>query len=163
MKQRMVVAGSLLLTSFVLALVGGYLILIAFQEGDCDGGCNSGALLWSIPALFFASLILGGVLWLNSQRTWRSLICVVAMLGVAILVPAVAAYAYQLHQKKQLLEQQALVRTNQDYSHMLIAVRDVPALGVSAGERCIFSVVDCGQLPRRIEALCQHQGMVSIT
>jgi hypothetical protein len=162
MKKNAVAAASVLLTSLVCALAGGYLILLAFKEGDCDGGCNSGELLWSVPGIFAVSLALGWVLWRNSQRTWRSVVCIVAILAAGTILPTVAVYAYQLQQKNSLLEQQAELRANQDYSHMLLAMQDIPAVGVYAGERCIFSAVDCEQQPRQIEAICKRQGLVNI-
>jgi hypothetical protein len=84
------------------------------------------------------------------------------ILAVAIMSPVLATYAYKLQQKNYSLEQQAALRTNQDHSHMLLAVRDIPAVNVLAGERCIFSEVDCERQPHRIEAICKRQGVVVI-
>ena len=162
MSKKIAVAASLLLTSAVCALAAGYLILLAFKEGDCDGGCNTGELLWSVPAIFMVGLGLGWLLWRQSKRTWTSLATVIVILAVAIMFPVLATYAYKLQQKNNSLEQQAALRTNQDHSHMLLAVRDIPAANVMAGERCIFSVIDCEQQPHRIEAVCKRPGAVSI-
>jgi hypothetical protein len=162
MSKKIAVAASLLLTSAVCALAAGYLILLAFKEGDCDGGCNSGELLWSVPAILVGSLLLGWTLWRQSKRTGGSLATVIVILAVATMFPVLATYAYKLQQKNNSLEQQAAFRTNQDYSHMLLAVRDIPAANVMAGERCIFSLVDCEQQPHRIEAICKRPGAVSI-
>jgi hypothetical protein len=162
MRQKIAVAACLLLTSFVCALAGGYLILLAFKEGDCDGGCNSGELLWSVPAILAMSVLLGWVFWLNSQRTWKSLLSVATLLVAVVMLPTAALYAYQLQQKNNLLQKQAELRANQDYSHMLLAVRDISAIGVFAGDRCIFSAVDCDHQPHQIEAICKRQGAVSI-
>jgi uncharacterized protein (TIGR03382 family) len=162
MSKKIAVAVSLLLTSAVCALVAGFLILLAFKQGDCDGGCNSGELLWSVPAIFTVGLGLGWLLWRRSKGTWRSLATVIVILAVATMLPVLATYAYKLQQKNNSLEQQAALRTNQDYSHMLLAVRDIPAINVMAGERCIFSVIDCEQQPHRIEAICKRPGAVSI-
>jgi H+/Cl- antiporter ClcA len=63
MNNKIAVAVGVFLGCAVCALAGGYLILLAFKEGDCDGGCNSGELLWSVPAIFMLGLGLGWLLW----------------------------------------------------------------------------------------------------
>lgn len=88
---------------------------------------------------------------------------IAAILSVLTLMPTLAACAYRLWQMNQALQQQVAVRASVDYSHMLLAVRDLPSSGSLAGARCAFSAVSCEQpLPRHIEALCDRQGVVSI-
>ena len=50
----------------------------------------------------------------------------------------------------------------QDYSHMIVAVRNVPSLNIVNGQRCIFSTIDCEAQPPRIDAVCGDRGEVAI-
>jgi hypothetical protein len=146
------VAALLVLSNLLCAIVGGYFILGAFREGDCDGGCNAGTLLLWTVGLFAAMTLLSFVLWFRSRRTWRGLGLQVLALGLASLVPLGALHARR-HQQDTAYRAHA-VRPSMDYSHVLIARADLPPLGVSAGQRCVFSAIDCERQPAQIEALC---------
>ena len=151
----------LILTSLLATAAAGYFILAAFKQGDCDGGCNTGTLLLWVLAIFLASVVISALAWLRSRRTRSSLVAIcVAVAGMAT-VPAAGLYAYRSHQRASTGHAFAL-RANQDYSHVLVAIRDVPSLNVAAGQRCIFSTIDCEAHPPRIHAVCGDQGEVAI-
>lgn len=151
----------LIVTSLLAAAAAGYFILGAFKQGDCDGGCNTGTLLLWVLAVFVAAVVVSVFAWLRSRRTRSSLVAICATVAGICAVPAAVLYAYQLHQRTSAGDVSVL-RANQDYSHVLVAIRDVPSLNVAAGQRCIFSTIDCEAQPPRIDAVCGERGEVAI-
>lgn len=142
------------------AVVGGYFILGAFRQGDCDGGCNAGTLLLWTLGLFAATTAISSVLWLRSRRTWKQLGLMALSLGLATIVPLGAAFARR--QQQETAYHARAVRPNMDYSHVLLAQSDIPSMGVSTGQRCVFSTIDCDRRPAEIEALCPPGRVVMI-
>lgn len=158
MNRRVLVAFPLLLVTSLLGTAGfGYVFLATFKQGDCDGGCNSGTLLLYLLAIFALSVLVSAVVWWRTRRTIRSLLVVAAALLGGFALSAGALYAYQVRQSA-VGGSASVLRANQDYSHVLVAVRDLPALNIVAGQRCIFSTVDCDAQPPHLAAVCGPQG-----
>jgi hypothetical protein len=151
----------LIATSLLATSAAGYFILGAFKQGDCDGGCNTGTLLLWVLAVFVASAVLSVFAWLRSRRTRSNLVAICAAVVGLSLVSSAGLYAYRLHQRASAGDV-AVLRANQDYSHVLVAIRDVPSLNIVNGQRCIFSTIDCEAQPPRIDAICGDRGEVAI-
>jgi hypothetical protein len=151
----------LITTSLLATAAAGYFILAAFKQGDCDGGCNTGTLLLWVLAVFVVAVVVSVLAWLRSRRTRSNLVAIcVAVAGLSIVLSG-GLYAYRLHHRASAGDV-AVLRANQDYSHVLVAIRDVPSLNVAAGQRCIFSTIDCHAEPPRIDAVCGDRGEVVI-
>ncbi len=139
---------SLLVAGVVSCLVGGYFFIRTFQAGDCDGGCNGSTLVSWVAGAFVAFLLIGYA-W-KKQRTKRGKNPYSALAALAAITVAIPGLLYLV----QGSHPSSLLKTNQDNSYMLIAEREIPALRIAAGERCIFSTVDCHTNPSHIDAVC---------
>jgi len=147
------------MTALVGAAAVGYFVVSAFRQGDCDGSCDVGTLLVWVLAVACGWMVLGGLAWWRSDRTRRSVWSLCAALLALSAVASAALYAYRLQQAGSGA---ARLRANQDDSHVLVAVRTVPTLGIATGQRCIFSSVDCEARPPRITAVCEERGSLVI-
>lgn len=154
--------GAFVLANVAVAPVSGYMILGAFRAGDCDGGCNSGALLAWTGGIAVAATVLAVVLWLRSQRTWRAWFAIAAVTIVLPLLTIGTTYGLRLDRQAAHARSNAELRASIDYSYMLIALRDLPSLGILAGQRCAFGWIRCDQRPRTIEAVCTGLEVVHI-
>lgn len=154
--------GAFVLANVTVAPASGYLILGAFRAGDCDGGCNSGAMLAWTGGIAVASTLVAVALWMRSRRTWRDWFAIAAATIALPLLAIGITYAVRLERRTPLAVGTAEVRASLDYSHMLIAVRDLPSLGIVAGQRCAFGSIRCGERPRTIEAVCTGLDVMQI-
>ncbi|WP_152033972.1 hypothetical protein [Paracidovorax avenae] len=141
--------------ALVSCLVGGFFFIRAFQAGDCDGGCNLSTLVSIVAAAFVVFLVVGYFLMKRvAAKGTNPYPALIALSAVVVAVPGLALLG------KELLPAGPL-KANQDNSYMLMARRDLPGLGISAGDRCIFSRIDCSAAPARIDAVCT-QGAVAL-
>ncbi|GKS86580.1 hypothetical protein AVMA1855_20530 [Acidovorax sp. SUPP1855] len=145
---------ALVCAAFLSCLAGGFFFVRTFQAGDCDGGCNISALVGAIAGAWIAFLGIGHALMRRQARQGRRPFAALAILSLlTVAIPASLFLGKTLRSSP--------LRANQDNSYMLIAVRDLPALGITTGQRCIFSSVDCSTEPARIDAVCT-QGAVTL-
>ncbi|AVS93400.1 hypothetical protein C8246_18355 [Paracidovorax avenae] len=141
--------------ALVSCLVGGFFFIRAFQAGDCDGGCNLSTLVSIVAAAFVVFLVVGYFLMKRvAAKGTNPYPALIALSAVVVAVPGLALLG------KELLPAGPL-KANQDNSYMLMARRGLPGLGISAGDRCIFSRIDCSAAPARIDAVCT-QGAVAL-
>lgn len=133
--------------------IGGYLFLRTFQAGDCDGGCNSAGLLAAVACVFLAFLCIGGFLLFRPGAAPRTSIRAIALMAaVTVAAPGIPFWTQPSAGSR--------LQANQDDSFMLQAARDLPDLGIHAGERCIFPDIDCESSPAQISAVCETRGAV---
>ncbi|KQO13901.1 hypothetical protein ASF11_13740 [Acidovorax sp. Leaf76] len=137
----------LLIAAAIASLVSGYFILSAFRSGDCDSGCNTMQLLAFIGCLFVAFILIGCGLMTRGDGPRRLRTSAMVWMACVLVIPSAAIFLWKQTQPTPL-------QANQDLSFVIVAEHAVPALGVSAGQRCIFSDIRCDLSPPRLRAFC---------
>lgn len=146
---------ALVFTGVTSCMVGGYFFIRTFQTGDCDGGCNISTLASWVAVALMVFLLAGFTLKQHRAKRGKSPYPALAVLAaVAVTVPGLLYLAKSTHTVP--------LEANQDDSYMLMAERDIPALHITAGQRCIFSTIDCSTQPAHINAVCA-QGPAIVT
>lgn len=137
----------LLIAAAIASLVSGYFILSAFRSGDCDGGCNTMQLLAVVGCLFVAFTLIGCGLMTRGDGPRRLRTSALVWMACIFVIPSAAMYLWkQAHP--------APLQANQDQSFVLVTEHALPALGVAAGQRCIFSDIRCDTSPPQLRAFC---------
>jgi hypothetical protein len=98
---------------------------------------------------------IAGCLFKVWRSRWRFFIGVISFTLITVL-SSYGVYEYKLS-KYGISSNSFLV--DQDYSHVVVAMKSIPGLNITEGDRCSLGTAFCDELPKFIEAHCKGKAL----